>query len=53
LFGLFDLLNDAHKTRHVQVIWSYDLDNENALEAGEDFSEDFPELDIRLSAKKD
>lgn len=49
-FELFDLLDAVKDARSIQIVWHYDVDNENALEAGEDFAADFPELDIRLNA---
>lgn len=32
----------------IKVVWQYDIENEAALEAGEDFIEDFPEMNIQL-----
>jgi len=51
LFDLFDLL-DAQKEKHKIIInWIYDAENEHAQEAGEDFIEDFEDLDIKLIEK--
>jgi hypothetical protein len=47
-FELFDVLNEAKGTMDIVVSWHYHEENESALEAGEDFVADFPELDIRL-----
>ena len=47
-FDFFDLL-DEYKDKHKIVVnWIYDEENESAKEAGEDFIEDFEDLDIRL-----
>lgn len=47
-FDFFDLLNE-HKDRvSVSVDWCYDEENESAMEAGEDFIDDFPDLTIAL-----
>lgn len=51
-FDLFDLLEEAHeKGNEILVRWLYDAENENALEAGEDFKEDFESLDFYLIEK--
>jgi hypothetical protein len=48
-FDFFDLL-DENKDKHKIIInWIYDEENESAEEAGEDFIEDFEDLDIRLT----
>ncbi len=51
-FDLFDLLEEAHESgKEIMVRWLYDVENENALEAGEDFKEDFESLDFNLIKK--
>lgn len=51
-FDLFDLLEEAHeKGNEILIRWLYDAENENALEAGEDFKEDFESLDFYLIEK--
>jgi len=51
LFDFFDLL-DAQKEHHnIEVNWIYDAENESAEEAGEDFIEDFEDLNIHLVEK--
>ena len=51
LFDFFDLL-DGQKTKHnIEVKWIYDAENESAEEAGEDFIEDFEDLNIHLVEK--
>jgi hypothetical protein len=47
-FGLFDFLKEHSAHKKITIIWCYDEDNESALEAGEDFIEDFPSLNIQL-----
>ena len=51
-FDLFDILEEAHESgKEIMVHWLYDAENENALEAGEDFKEDFESLDFNLIEK--
>ncbi len=51
-FDFFDLLEEAHNNgKNVEVNWIYDEENESALEAGEDFKEDFEELKFNLVSK--
>ena len=50
-FDLFDLLEEASENHAVEVNWIYDTENESALEAGEDFIEDFESLKINLVEK--
>jgi len=47
-FNFFDLLAENSKKYTIVVNWIYDEDNESAQEAGEDFIEDFEELNIIL-----
>ncbi|MDQ6975778.1 MAG: DUF1987 domain-containing protein [Mariprofundaceae bacterium] len=50
-FDFFDLL-DENKDRHqIEINWLYDVENESAKEAGEDFVEDFEYLNIQLITK--
>ena len=52
LFDFFDLLEEAYnKGKRIEVNWIYDEENESALEAGEDFKEDFEELKFNLVEK--
>jgi len=50
-FDLFDLLEEASEEHSIQINWIYDEENESALEAGEDFKEDFETLTINLLTK--
>jgi len=51
-FDLFDILEEAHEGgKEIIIRWLYDEENENALEAGEDFKEDFESLDFSLIEK--
>ena len=50
-FDFFDLLEENSKEHEIQINWIYDEENESAEEAGEDFIEDFEELNIKLVSK--
>jgi hypothetical protein len=49
-FDFFDLIEE-NNSEDVVVNWIYDEENESALEAGEDFQEDFEDLTINLVEK--
>jgi len=49
-FDFFDLLEE-NNSNNIVINWIYDEENESALEAGEDFVEDFVELKINLVSK--
>ena len=50
-FDFFDLLEENITTNIIRINWIYDIENESAKEAGEDFIEDFEELAIVLTTK--
>lgn len=50
-FDFFDVLDEQKDKNEIAINWIYDAENESALEAGEDFVEDFEELTINLVAK--
>lgn len=51
-FDLFDLIEESHNAgKFIEINWVYDKENESALEAGEDFKEDFEELKFKLVEK--
>ena len=51
-FDFFDLLEEAHNNgKKIEINWIYDEENEAALEAGEDFKEDFEDLNFNLMEK--
>jgi len=50
-FDFFDLLEENASKHDIEIHWIYDEENESALEAGEDFIEDFEDLNIKLVAK--
>ena len=50
-FDLFDLLDEVKDKYKITINWIYDEENESAEEAGEDFIEDFEDLDIKLIKK--
>lgn len=51
LFDLFDFLEDKSESYNIIINWIYDEENETALEAGEEFMEDFETLNINLKEK--
>jgi len=50
-FDFFDLLEENSENNNIKINWIYDEENESAEEAGEDFIEDFEDLDINLVIK--
>ena len=50
-FDFFDLLEENSDEYTIKINWIFDEENESAEEAGEDFIEDFEELDIQLVTK--
>ena len=50
-FDFFDLLEENTEENDIEINWIYDEENESAQEAGEDFIEDFENLNIKLVAK--
>lgn len=50
-FDLFDLIDENSSKSDIQVNWIYDEENDSALEAGEDFKEDFENLTFILVKK--
>ena len=50
-FDFFDLLEENNDDNKIKINWIYDDENESAEEAGEDFIEDFEDLDIELVTK--
>ena len=50
-FDFFDLLEDNNDDHDIAINWIYDEENESAEEAGEDFIEDFEDLNIELVIK--
>lgn len=50
-FDLFDLVDENKESTDVVINWIYDKENESAQEAGEDFQDDFEELEINLVSK--
>ncbi len=50
-FDFFDLLDEVKEKYEIEINWIYDEENESALEAGEDFLEDFEDLPIKLVVK--
>jgi len=50
-FDFFDLLEENNDDHTIKINWIFDEENESAEEAGEDFIEDFEDLDIKLVIK--
>ena len=50
-FDFFDLLEENNDDNDIVINWIFDEENESAEEAGEDFIEDFEDLDIKLVTK--
>ncbi|MEA3383135.1 MAG: DUF1987 domain-containing protein [Campylobacterota bacterium] len=50
-FDFFDLIEENNDDNDIKINWIYDEENESAEEAGEDFIEDFEDLDIKLVTK--
>ena len=50
-FDFFDLLEENSEDHTIEINWIYDEENESAEEAGEDFIEDFEDLNIKLVTK--
>jgi len=50
-FDFFDLLEENNEENTIKINWIFDEENESAEEAGEDFIEDFEDLDIKLVTK--
>lgn len=51
LFDFFDLLEENNDKSEIVINWIYDEENETALEAGEEFIDDFETLNINLKSK--
>jgi len=52
IFLMFDILYEIKDKSKIIINWFYDKDNDTAKEAGEDFADDFPDMDIRLVEKE-
>ncbi len=50
-FDLFDLLEEKNEDHTIIINWIYDIDNESALEDGEDFQDDFESLSFNFQEK--
>ena len=50
-FDFFDLLEENNDDNTIKINWIFDEENESAEEAGEDFIEDFEDLNIELVTK--
>jgi len=52
-FDLFDIIEENKDKSKIMINWIYDQENESALEAGEEFQEDFETLEIVLQEKSE
>ena len=50
-FDFFDIIDEASKNNDIIIIWIYDKENDSALEEGEDFIDDFENLNLNLLEK--
>ena len=50
-FDFFDLLESKSEKNDIEINWIYDEENESMEEAGEDFQEDFEDLNFNLVVK--
>lgn len=51
-FDMFDIFEEAHENgKSIQIKWIYDEDNDISEETGEDFIDDFENLNIELIIK--
>ena len=53
LYDLFDYLEEKLEDNEIEINWIYDEENEVAEETGEDFKEDFEDMNFNLVAKED
>ena len=51
-FEIFDLLDENREKLDIEVNWIYDKEDESSKEVGEEFQEDFEELNIKLIVKQ-
>lgn len=51
LFDFFDLFLENNNKTDIVINWFYDEENENMEEAGEDFKDDFEDLEFNLIVK--
>lgn len=47
-YNLFEIFDAQREKRNILVHWCHKADDDSSLEAGEDFVEDFPDLDIQF-----
>lgn len=53
-YDLFSLLSELKSSgKNIEVNWIFDTENSSAEENGEDYQEDFEDLDIQLVEKED
>ena len=52
IFEILDIIEDA-EVKNMQIYWFYDKENNNAFEDYEDYSEEFPQLNIKAVVYQD
>ena len=50
LYDLLDMLDDAKDDINIKIDWNYDKKNYSAQESGEEFKEDYEDLNFNLIA---
>jgi len=51
IYEIFDLLEDANSSvGNLKILWKFNIDDDTMEEYGEEFQEDFPNLDIQLES---
>jgi len=52
-YNLFDILDEARDEHDIEVNWIYHKENDSAKEEGEEFIEDFENININLVLKEE
>ena len=50
-FDFFDIFDEFENSKSIEINWIFDSENENIEEAGEDFKDDFEDLNFNLIIK--
>ena len=52
IFEILDIIQDS-KVKNIEIYWFYDEENNNTYEDYEDYSEEFPDLNIQAMVSQD
>ena len=52
IFDFFDILEQYNEQYTIKINWIYEEDDDSSLEVGEEYQEDYEDLDISLIVKK-